>query len=78
MQSVGIGEPEGKRELRRLRPRWKRHIGLNGLKYMCDFFLGYFTPDDGSDRLSRKSVNNYKFTPHNIPEDGRSWSCRVQ
>jgi hypothetical protein len=36
MQSVGIGKPVGKRELRRLRPRWKRQIPalfLRGLIY---------------------------------------------
>jgi hypothetical protein len=38
----------------------------SGLEYLRDFFLGYFTPDDGSDRFSRnvgkKTINLRRIT----------------
>jgi len=43
MQSVGIGKPEGKRELRRPRRRWKRQIGLNGLDWSICVIYSWVT-----------------------------------
>ena len=35
-------------------------------------FLDFLTLEDGTDRFSQKSVRNYHYMQHNIPEEHRS------